>query len=46
MTEPSHWAVLLYEDTALCDAETGEVVERTPWTGTPKTSPTLSPQKV
>ena len=27
VTEPSHWAVLLYEDTALCDAETGEVVD-------------------
>lgn len=27
VTEPAHWAVLLFEDTALCDAETGEVVD-------------------
>ena len=26
VTEPAQWAVLLYEDTALCDVETGEVV--------------------
>ena len=26
ITEPAHWAVLLYEDTALCDVETDEVV--------------------
>jgi ParB family chromosome partitioning protein len=23
----THWAVLLYEDTALCDVDTGEIVE-------------------
>ena len=27
VTNPAHWAVLLYEDTALCDVETGEVVD-------------------
>ena len=27
VTEPAHWAVLLYEDTALCDKETGELVD-------------------
>jgi ParB family chromosome partitioning protein len=27
VTDPVHWAVLLYEDTALCDAETGELVD-------------------
>ena len=27
VTDPAHWAVLLYEDTALCDVETGEVVD-------------------
>ena len=26
VTDPAQWAVLLYEDTALCDVETGEVV--------------------
>ena len=26
VTAPTHWAVLLYEDTALCDVETGKVV--------------------
>lgn len=26
VTNPAHWAVLLYEDTALCDVETGEIV--------------------
>ena len=26
VTEPAHWAVLLYEDTALCDVETGQFV--------------------
>jgi ParB family chromosome partitioning protein len=26
VTAPAHWAVLLYEDTALCDVATGEVV--------------------
>ena len=27
VTDPAHWAVLLYEDTALCDVETGELVD-------------------
>lgn len=27
VTNPAHWAVLLDEDTALCDVETGEVVD-------------------
>ena len=27
VTDPAHWAVLLYEDTALCDKETGELVD-------------------
>lgn len=27
VTDPAHWAVLLVEDTALCDVETGEVVD-------------------
>ncbi|SOJ56997.1 Chromosome-partitioning protein Spo0J [Mycobacterium simulans] len=27
VTNPAHWAVLLVEDTALCDVETGEVVD-------------------
>jgi ParB family transcriptional regulator, chromosome partitioning protein len=27
VTNPAHWAVLLYEDTALCDVETGEIVD-------------------
>lgn len=27
ITKPAHWAVLLYEDTALCDVRTGEIVE-------------------
>ena len=27
VTNPAHWAVLLSEDTALCDVETGEVVD-------------------
>jgi ParB family transcriptional regulator, chromosome partitioning protein len=27
VSNPAHWAVLLYEDTALCDVETGEVVD-------------------
>ena len=26
VAEPTHWAVLLYEDTALCDVDTGELV--------------------
>lgn len=26
VTEPARWAVLLYEDTALCDVETGKIV--------------------
>ena len=26
VTEPAHWAVLLYEDTALCDVQTGEII--------------------
>jgi ParB family chromosome partitioning protein len=27
VTDPAHWAVLLYEDTALRDVETGELVD-------------------
>ena len=27
VTNPAHWAVLLYEDTALCDVDTGEIVD-------------------
>ncbi len=27
MTDPSHWAVVLFEDTVLTDAETGELVD-------------------
>ena len=27
VTEPAHWAVLLYEDTALCDVDSGELVD-------------------
>ena len=27
VTNPVHWAVLLYEDTALCDVETGAVID-------------------
>ena len=27
VTSPAHWAVLLYEDTVLCDVETGEIVD-------------------
>ena len=27
VTDPAHWAVLLYEDTALCDVQTGELVD-------------------
>lgn len=27
LTNPAHWAVLLYEDTALCDVDTGEFVD-------------------
>ncbi|WP_231110529.1 ParB/RepB/Spo0J family partition protein [Mycobacterium avium] len=27
VTDPTHWAVLLYEDTALCDTETGDIVD-------------------
>jgi ParB family chromosome partitioning protein len=27
VTEPAHWAVLLYEDTALCDVDCGELVD-------------------
>jgi ParB family chromosome partitioning protein len=27
VTDPAHWAVLLYEDTALCDVDTGEIVD-------------------
>ncbi|WP_204815342.1 ParB/RepB/Spo0J family partition protein [Mycobacterium riyadhense] len=27
VTSPAHWAVLLVEDTALCDVETGEIVD-------------------
>ena len=27
VTSPAHWAVLLSEDTALCDVETGDVVD-------------------
>lgn len=27
VSDPAYWAVLLYEDTALCDAETGEIVD-------------------
>lgn len=27
VTDPAHWAVLLYEDTALCDVDTGELVD-------------------
>jgi hypothetical protein len=27
VTDPAHWAVLLYEDTALCDVETGELID-------------------
>lgn len=27
VTNPAHWAVLLYEDTALCDVQTGEIVD-------------------
>jgi ParB family transcriptional regulator, chromosome partitioning protein len=26
-TDPAHWAALLYEDTALCDKETGDLVD-------------------
>jgi ParB family transcriptional regulator, chromosome partitioning protein len=35
-TNPAHWAVLLYEDTALCDVETGELVNEddVDWEGT------------
>ena len=28
VTEPAHWAVLLYEDTALCDVQTGDIVDQ------------------
>ena len=27
VTNPAHWAVLLYEDTALCDVDTGGIVD-------------------
>ncbi|CQD24287.1 nuclease [Mycobacterium lentiflavum] len=27
VSDPAHWAVLLYEDTALCDVETGDIVD-------------------
>lgn len=27
VSNPAHWAVLLYEDTALCDVQTGEIVD-------------------
>ena len=27
VTDPAHWAVLLYEDTALCDKETGDLMD-------------------
>lgn len=27
ITNPAHWAVLLYEDTALCDVQSGELVD-------------------
>lgn len=27
VTNPAHWAVVLYEDNALCDVETGEIVD-------------------
>lgn len=47
VTDPAHWAVLLYEDTALRDVETGELVdEDTASTGIPRTSPTPRPKKV
>jgi ParB family chromosome partitioning protein len=28
VTEAAHWAVLLYEDTALCDVQTGDIVDQ------------------
>ena len=46
VTNPAHWAVLLYEDTALCDVDTGELVdEGRRWTGIPRISQTPNPQK-
>lgn len=45
VTEPAHWAVLLYEDTALCDVTSGEIVDEADVDWDTEDQPDAQPQE-